>query len=102
MRMDKENKKDEVVKEKEDDKKSKVADEDPTPGDKPDEDKEHEKPDLNAERMDRIERQLNRIERGGTAEAGLSEPKAKPLSDEEYGEKARRGEVNPLEEDGFI
>ena len=97
--MDKEN---EGVKKEGKDKEPEVATQDKDTGDKPDKDKEPEKPDPNTERMDRIERQLDRIERGGSAEAGLKEPEKKKDTDEEYGEKAFKGQVNPLAEDGFI
>lgn len=38
----------------------------------------------------------------GTADAGQEKPEEVPISDAEYSEKLARGEVNPLEEDGFI
>lgn len=39
---------------------------------------------------------------GGKAEAGMEELKPEPISDIEFANKVRNGEINPLKEDGFI
>ena len=100
--MDKEVKKDEVAKEEGKAKKPEVATQDKDTGDKPDEDKEPEKPDPRDERLDKLQRQLDRIERGGTAEAGLKVPEPKKETDDEYAKRFMDGKANPLAEDGFI
>ena len=100
--MDKEDKKDEVAEEEGKDKKPEVAAQDKDAGDKPDKDKVPETKDPNAERMDRIERQLDRIERGGSSEAGLKEPEPKKETDDEYAARVQAGKANPVADDGII
>ncbi len=95
-------KKDEVAKEKDKDKEPEVEPEDSDAGDKPEKDKEPGKPNPDAERLDRIERQVDRIERGGSAEAGMKPPEPKKETDDEYSKRVMSGEASPLEEDGFI
>ena len=38
----------------------------------------------------------------GRAEAGVKPPAPKKLTDEEYADRVRSGEANPLKEDGFV
>lgn len=81
-------------------------------------DKSEETPKLAKLRKDneRLEKQLEkkksliaeeeelraREQLGGKAEAGAQPLKPKKLSDEEYAELVRKGEANPLKDDGFV
>jgi hypothetical protein len=75
------------------------APEDRPTGDKPEEDEAADKPDPGNERLDRIERTLDRMERAGIAEAGVAEPKKKEVSPEQFAQDFAEGKVpNPLKE----
>ncbi len=58
-----------------------------------------------AERMEKAKEEIDAAEAkrrlGGTAEAGISKPKPKKLSDAEYWDATQKGEVDPFKEDGF-
>ena len=95
-------KKNEVDKEKEEDKGTEVATQDKETGDKPDEVKDPEKPDPRDERLDDLQRKVDRLERGGSSEAGIKPPEKKKETDDEYADRVVKGEANPLAEDGFI
>lgn len=51
------------------------------------------------EELLRVEQQLRA---SGVTEAGTQKPEAKPETPEEYADKVRRGEANPLRDDGII
>ncbi len=55
-----------------------------------------------SENIKKQEELIARKELGGFTEAGHIEEKPKPLSDKEFSDKVMSGELNPLEEDGFI
>lgn len=41
-------------------------------------------------------------EKGGKSEAGMETPKPEPISDLEFANKVKNGEINPLKADGYL
>lgn len=54
------------------------------------------------EENDRYDARENKEMLGGTAEAGMQTPKPVPMTDIEFANKVKNGDINPLKEDGFI
>ncbi len=93
---------DEKIEEKSEKDKSKKPTEDTDEGDEHEEDETAKLLDAQNERITKLEEDAARRERGGEAEAGLIPPKPEPETDDDYAERVRKGEANPLKEDGFI
>ncbi len=75
-------------------------------GDKSSADKEIKRINSETERLNKaIAEKANaeaRAKAGGVTTLDVGPPKPKEETDEEYGERAYRGDANPLKEDGFV